>query len=51
MMRKALANRICGKLGRDLGKTQRAMGYANINSTVSYLSFRDEEIDAAILTA
>ena len=26
-------------------ETQRALGYKNINSTVSYLSFREEEID------
>jgi hypothetical protein len=35
----------------DLVKTQRAMGRANVNSTAEYLSFREEEIDAAILAA
>ncbi len=50
-MRKTFANRVYEKLGRDLVKTQRALGHKNINSTVSYLSFREEEIDAAILTA
>ncbi len=48
-MRKTFANRIYEKLGRDLVKTQRALGHRNINSTVSYLSFRQEDIDAAIL--
>jgi hypothetical protein len=37
------------RLHRDLVKVQRAMGHKNINSTVAYLSFREEEIDAAIL--
>jgi site-specific recombinase XerD len=50
-MRKTFANRMYEKLGHDLVKTQRALGHANINSTVQYLSFREEEIDAAILAA
>jgi site-specific recombinase XerD len=33
------------------GETQRALGHKNINATVSYLSFREEKIDAAILAA
>lgn len=48
-MRKTFANRVHVLLGRDLVKTQRALGHRNINSTVSYLSFLEEEIDAAIL--
>ena len=48
-MRKTFADRVYDKLGRDLVKTQRALGHRNINSTVQYLSFREEEIDAAIL--
>ena len=48
-MRKTFAHRVYEKLDRDLLKTQRAMGHKNINSTVAYLSFREEEIDAAIL--
>lgn len=48
-MRKTFANNIHDKLGRDLLKTQKALGHRNINSTVSYLSFRQEEIDEAIL--
>ena len=48
-MRKTFANRVYERLGRDLLKTQKALGHKNINSTVSYLSFRQEEIDEAIL--
>jgi integrase len=48
-MRKTFANRAYEKLGHDLVKTQRALGHRNINSTVQYLSFREEEIDQAIL--
>ncbi len=48
-LRKTFANRVYDKLGHDLVKTQRALGHKNVNSTVSYLSFREEEIDAAIL--
>ena len=36
-MRKTFANRVYDKLNGDLPKTQRAMGHANINSTVQYL--------------
>ena len=45
------AHRVHEKLGRGLVKTQRALGHANINSTVSYLSCADEEIHAAILAS
>lgn len=48
-MRKTFANRIYERLDKDLLKTQRALGHRNINSTVSYLSFREEDIDEAIL--
>jgi integrase len=50
-MRKTFANRVYRQLNRDLVKTQRAMGHKNINSTVAYLSFVEEEIDAAILAS
>lgn len=49
-MWKTFADRIYDKLDRDLVKTQKALGYRNINSTVQYLSFREEEIDEAILS-
>jgi integrase len=48
-MRKSFADRVYKKLGKDLVKTQRAMGHKSIQSTVSYLSFTEEEIDKAIL--
>jgi site-specific recombinase XerD len=48
-MRKTFANKVYTALKGDLVKTQRALGHKNINSTVSYLSFREEDIDAAIL--
>lgn len=50
-MRKTFANRVYERLGRDLVRTQRALGHRNVNSTVQYLSFREEDIDAAILAA
>jgi integrase len=50
-MRKTFANRMDEKLNRDLVKVQRAMGHRNINSTVAYLSFREEDIADAILAA
>lgn len=48
-MRKTFANRIYEALNFDLVRTQKALGHRNINSTVSYLSFREEDIDSAIL--
>jgi integrase len=50
-MRKTFANRMYEKLGHDLVKTQWALGHKNINSTMAYLSFREEDIAAAILAA
>lgn len=48
-MRKSFAKRVHELLGRDIVKTQQALGHRNIGSTVSYLSFLQEEIDDAIL--
>lgn len=48
-MRKTFANVVHEKLGRDISKTKKALGHKNINSTDSYLSFLQEEIDEAIL--
>jgi site-specific recombinase XerD len=48
-MRKTFANRVYNALGHDLIKTQWALGHRNVNSTVFYLSFREEDIDAAVL--
>jgi site-specific recombinase XerD len=50
-MRKTFANRMFKLLKGDLVKTQHAMGHANINSTVSYMSFNEEDITDAILAA
>jgi integrase len=50
-MRKTFANRMYDKLNHDLVKCQRAMGHANVNSTVAYLSFREEDISDAMLAA
>lgn len=48
-MRKTFAMKVYHHLKGDLLKTQRALGHKNINSTVSYLSFNEKEIDEAIL--
>lgn len=47
-MRKTFAKKVYHALGKDLIKTQKAMGHESINSTVSYLSFEQSEIDNAI---
>lgn len=49
-LRKTFADRIYERLGRDLIKVQRALGHKAITLTVSYLSFREEEITEAILS-
>lgn len=49
-MRKTFANKVYDALDHDLWKTSKALGHKTINSTIQYLSFREEEIDAAILT-
>jgi integrase len=48
-MRKTFANKVYDALGHDLIKTQRALGHKSISSTACYLSFREEDIDRAIL--
>jgi site-specific recombinase XerD len=48
-LRKTFADRIYGKLGNDLVKTQHALGHRNIQSTISYIGFRQQDIDLAIL--
>jgi len=50
-MRKTFANRVYEKLNFDLVKMQKALGHRNISSTIQYLSFRQEDIDDAILAA
>lgn len=48
-MRKTFANNVHEKLGHDIFKTQKALGHSNIKNTVFYLSFKEEEIERAIL--
>jgi len=48
-MRKSFAASMYHGLGGDLVATQQALGHANVNSTISYLSVSQERIDAAIM--
>jgi integrase len=50
-LRKTLANCMYDLLKHDLVKVQRAIGHKNSNSTAAYLSFREEDIVAAVLAA
>lgn len=47
--RKTFADRVYNAFNKDILKTQKALGHKNMNSTVSYLSFRTEEIDEAVM--
>ena len=38
------------RLDGDLPRLQTALGHASINSTISYLSFKQEDVDDAILS-
>ena len=49
-LRKTFADRIYEKVGRNLFLTQQALSHKNINSTISYLSFKEDQIDQAILS-
>jgi len=48
-MRKTFADRVYEALGRDIFRTQKALGHKNINSTVQYLSFKEADIENAIM--
>jgi integrase len=48
-MRKTFAAKVYTRLQHDLVKTQRALGHRNINSTISYLSFCEDDVIQAIL--
>lgn len=50
-MRKTFAAKVFKNLGRDLFKTQRALGHRHVTSTTCYLSFDEREIDRAILAS
>ena len=47
-MRKTFAEAMRRHFKGDIFKIQKAMGHKNINSTVAYLSFNEEDIDQAI---
>ena len=49
-MRKTFAEKVYDRLDGDLPRLQRALGHASINSTISYLSFKQEDVDDAILS-
>lgn len=48
--RKTFAAKMYQTLGHDLLRTSRALGHRSILTTISYLSFNQNEIDAAILS-
>lgn len=48
--RKTFAAKVHERLGRDLVKTQRALGHRSPASTVAYLSFDEADITQAILS-
>jgi integrase len=48
-MRKTFAKRVYERLDKDLLKTKVALGHKSIDSTISYLSFDQAEVDQAIL--
>ena len=48
-MRKTFASRMYDRLDGNIYKCQQALGHRSVQSTANYLSFRQEEIDAAIL--
>ncbi len=50
-MRKTFANKVWIVTKGNLILVQKALGHIDINSTVSYLSFREEDIDRAIKEA
>ena len=49
-MRKTFAEKVYNNLEGDLPKLQKALGHASVNSTVAYLSFKQEDVDDAILS-
>jgi len=48
-MRKTFAASMYDRLGGNIFKVKEAMGHISVNSTVSYLSFKQDEINNAIL--
>ena len=50
-LRKTFANNVYEQLDHDLVKTQAALGHKWISTTAQYISFAQEDVDAAILAA
>lgn len=48
-MRKSFANKVHAALGENIFKTQQALGHKSVSSTASYLSFKQDEINDAIM--
>lgn len=48
-MRKSLAVRVWEASGKDIRKTQIALGHANIQSTISYLGVDTESVDQLVM--
>lgn len=48
-MRKSFCDRVHKALGENIFKTQKAMGHKSLSSTAHYLSFKQDEINKAIL--
>ena len=49
-MRKSFANKVYEGSGRDLVRTAAALGHKSVGSTMSYLSFKESEIDDLVLS-
>jgi site-specific recombinase XerD len=49
-LRKTFAARVYEAVKGELGKVQIALGHKNIGSTISYLSFNQEDVDQAIMS-
>jgi integrase len=43
-MRKSFADRAYDRFGGDIAKIAKLLGHKNVNSTINYLSFRDDEL-------
>lgn len=46
--RKTFADKVYKAFDKDLLKTSKALGHRNISSTISYLSFKTEELDKVV---
>lgn len=50
VLRKTFADRMFDKLDRNIFSLHKALGQKNVNSAASYISFREDEIEKAILS-